>query len=259
MHLKKENSVAQKPLGTVYDGGFYKDVGEFLRKSYLDEGFTKGTVQEVDFLVELLHLSPGARILDVGCGPGRHSLELARRGFGTVGIDISEGFIEYARKVAVAKRLTAEFQVADARSLGFKGDFDAAICLCEGAFGLAGDDAGHRQILAGVSRALKPGATFVLTAINAFSATRNRDPATHIDPYTATSSWRQTFRSPQGEAREFEMHCTAFTYRELRWLLEGAGLEVCAGYGCVAGRFGREPLRLDDVEIMMVARKPMEA
>ena len=239
--------MAQKLFGTVYDGGFYKDVGEFLQKSYLDEGFTKGTMQEVDFLVGLLHLSPGARILDVGCGPGRHSLELARRGFNSVGVDIAEGFVVAAREVAEVEQLPAEFRVADARSLEFEAEFDDAICLCEGAFGLAGNDAGHQQILAGVSRALKPGATFVLTAINAFSATRNRDPATHIDAYTATSSWRQTFRSPQGEVREFEMHCTAFTYCELRWLLEGAGLEVCAGYGCVAGRFGREPLRLDDV------------
>ncbi len=225
----------------------------------LDEGFTKGTVQEVDFLVELLHLSPGARILDVGCGPGRHSLELARRGLNPVGVDIAEGFIADAREVAEGERLTAEFRVTDARFLEFEAEFDAAICLCEGAFGLAGDDAGHRQILAGVSRALRPGATFVLTVINAFSATRNQDPAAHTDPYTATSSWTQTFENVHGEARTFAMHCTAFTYRELRWLLEGAGLEVCAGYGCVAGRFGRELLRLADVEIMMVAGKPMEA
>jgi len=251
--------VAQKLLGTVYDGGFYKDIGEFLRKSYLAEGFTKGTVQEVDFLVELLHLLPGARILDVGCGPGRHSLALARRGFNPVGVDIAEGFITDAREAAEGERLTAEFRVADARWLELDAEFDAAICFCEGAFGLAGDDAGHRQILAGVSRALRPGATFVLTAINAFSATRNQDPAARTDPYTATSSWTQTFENVHGETRAFAMHCTAFTYRELRWLLEGAGLEVHAGYGCVAGQFARKPLGLDDVEIMMVARKLPEA
>lgn len=241
--------------GTVYDGSFHKAVSNFQRESYLDQGYTKGTEQEVNFLEELLQLPTGARILDVGCGPGRHSLELARRGFSTVGIDISEGFIEYARKGAEAERLTAEFRVADARSLECDAEFDAAICLCEGAFGLAGDDAGHRQILAGVSRALKPGATLVLTAINAFSATRNQDPANRFDPYTATSSWTQPFKNPQGEVREFEMHCTAFTYRELRWLLEGAGFEVHAGYGCVAGRFERKPVEVGDVEIMTVARK----
>ena len=206
--------------------------------------------------MELLKLPPGARILDVGCGAGRHSLELARRGFRTVGVDISTGLVKQARKVATAEQLPAEFQIGDARTFTFDAEFGAAICLCEGAFGLAGDDEGHRQILTGVSRALKPGAPFVLTAINAFSAARNQDAAASFDPYTATSSWRQTLQNPEGEAREFAMYCTAFTHRELKWLLDGAGFEVQAGYGCVAGRFELKPLELDDIEIMMVARKP---
>ena len=212
-----------------YDGSFYKDIGNFQREAYLNEGYTQGTAQEVDFLEELLQLPIGARILDVGCGAGRHSLELAQRGFRTVGIDISIGLVEYAQKVVAAEHLSAEFRLEDARKLEFEGDFDAAICLCEGAFGLAGDDDGHRQILTGVSRALKPGATFVLTTINAFSASRNEDAAATFDPYTATSSWRQTFQNPQGEARAFEMHCTAFTYRELRWLLGGGGVRGTCG------------------------------
>ncbi len=242
-----------------YDGSSYKDVGNFQREAYLDEGYTQGTEQEVDFLQELLQLPAGARILDVGCGAGRHSLELARRGFHTTGIDISSGLVECAQKVATAERLSAEFRLEDARKLEFEDDFDAAICLCEGAFGLAGDDDGHRQILTGVSRALRPGAPFVLTAINAFSAARNEDAASTFDPYTATSSWRQAFQNPSGETRAFEMHCTAFTYRELKWLLAGAGLEVRAGYGCVAGQFSRKPLEPADIEIMMVAQKPNDA
>jgi cyclopropane fatty-acyl-phospholipid synthase-like methyltransferase len=64
-----------------YDGAFYAEVGNFIKENYLEYGFTKGTVQEVDFLVEELKLEQGARILDIGCGAGRHSLELARRGF----------------------------------------------------------------------------------------------------------------------------------------------------------------------------------
>lgn len=243
-------------LDMDYDGTFYKEIGNFQRELYLDEGYTQGTGREVDFLLELLQLPPKARILDVGCGPGRHSLELARRGFNPSGIDIAENFIDYATEVAANEHLPAEFRVMDARSLEFESEFDAAICLCEGAFGLAGDEAAHRQILAGVSRALRPGARFVLTAINAFSATRNEDPAAYTDPYTATSSWTQSFKNPQGETQAFKMHCTTFTYRELKWLLEGAGLEVEAGYGCVAGNFTLEPLKLSDIEIMMVARKP---
>ena len=254
MCSKKENDVEKLP-GTVYDGRFYEKVGDFQRAAYLGEGYTQGTVQEVDFLQELLQLPPGARILDVGCGAGRHSLELARRGFHTLGVDIAAGLVEHAQKVANAERLTAEFQIGDARTLTFGAEFDAAVCLCEGAFGLAGDDDGHRRILAGVSRALKPGALFVLTAINAFSAAHNEDTVNQFDPYTATSSWHQTFHNPEGEAREFEMYCTAFTHRELRWLLGDAGFEVRAAYGCVAGQFERKPLELGDVEIMMVARQ----
>ena len=242
--------------GMDYDGAYHQGISNFQRERYLEQGFTQGTEQEVEFLLELLNLPPNAWVLDVGCGPGRHSLELARRGFHPVGIDIAETFIGYANEIATKEKLPAEFREMDARALEFEGEFDAAVCLCEGAFGVAGDETAHRQILAGVSRALRPGARFVLTAINAFSATRNEDPAMSTDPYTATSSWTQTLENPQGETRAFKMSCTAFTYRELKWLLEGAGLEVEAGYGCVAGNFTREPLKLSDIEIMMVARKP---
>jgi len=107
-----------------------------------------------------------------------------------------------------------------------------------------------------VSRALRPGAPFVLIAISALSVVRSQDPADpNFDPYTLTSRWTKTVRSPEGEARTFEFHCTAFTYRELKWLLGGAGLEVRAAYGCVAGRFEHKPLTLEDVEIMTVARR----
>ena len=64
--------------------------------AYLRYSFTKGTVQEVDFVVDALGLKPGDRVLDVGCGPGRHAHELARRGLVVHGIDISQRFIELA-------------------------------------------------------------------------------------------------------------------------------------------------------------------
>ncbi len=240
---------------TTYDGSYYQEIGDFQRELYGKMGFVQGTVQEVDFLADLLRLPDGARILDVGCGTGRHSLEFARRGFHPVGIDISSGLIDVAREIAATEHLDAAFHVGDARALDFAGEFDAAICLCQGAFGIAGDEAGHRQILAGVSRALRPGAPFVLTAINAVSAIRSQDPAASFDPYTLTSSWTETFRSPAGETQDMVVHCTAFTYRELKWLLEDAGLKVQAAYGCVAGGFERKSLTRDDIEIMMVAGK----
>jgi cyclopropane fatty-acyl-phospholipid synthase-like methyltransferase len=240
-----------------YDGAFYKAIGDFQRETYLEEGYTQGTVQEVAFLIEHLNLKPSSRILDVGCGTGRHCLEFAKRGFELVGVDISDGHIGVAKRLAAEQNLNAEFMVLDARAMNFNTEFDAAICLCEGAFGIAGDEMGHRQILAGTARALRPKTPFVLTAINALSAVRNLpNPGTiRFDPYTLTSYSKWTPTSPEGETREFDGYCTAFTYHELKWLLEGAGFVVQNAYGCVAGRFESKALTLEDIEIMMIAKK----
>src|SRR3954463_4969123 len=97
-----------------------------------------GTEQEVDFLVDALALKPGHRVLDVGCGPGRHALALARRGFDVIGVDLSPEFVALARAAAAAEGLTARFEEHDVRALAYDADFDAAICLCQGGFGLLG-------------------------------------------------------------------------------------------------------------------------
>mgnify|MGYP000076630291 CR=1 FL=1 len=234
-----------------YKGNFYEEIGDFLGEGYLNYGFTKGTIQEVDFLVELMKLETGASILDVGCGPGRHSLELARRGFTTVGVDISSSFIELACNRAIEEKLNAEFIVADARDLQLSQKFDGAICLCEGAFGLAGDDDGHQQILRGVHQALRPGSLFILTAINALSAARNEA----FDSYTGTTSSREIITNVEGDSKEVDIFTTAFTYRELKLLLENSGFKVLYGYGCTAGNFSKTLLSVDDIEIMMISQR----
>src|SRR5437870_159195 len=117
---------------------WFNEIASFLGKAYWapDTGrvmaFTKGTEQEVDFVVDTLGLEPGQRLLDVGCGPGRHALALARRGFDIVGVDLSDAFVELARKHAAAEALPAVFDVLDVRALSYDAEFDAAICLCQG-------------------------------------------------------------------------------------------------------------------------------
>ena len=71
-----------------------------MGEAYLRYSFTKGTAQEVDHIVRALRLSSGDRVLDVGCGPGRHAHELAQRGIAVHGIDISDRFVEIARAEA---------------------------------------------------------------------------------------------------------------------------------------------------------------
>ncbi|MGH2807935.1 MAG: class I SAM-dependent methyltransferase, partial [Actinomycetota bacterium] len=122
---------------------FFEGVGDHLGEAYLRYSFTKGTEQEVAFLLELLRLPAEARILDVGCGPGRHALPLARAGYQVTGIDVSERFLQIARDRANEQGIgggsLSLFHV-DARAMPFDHEFDAVLALCEGAFGLMGQD-----------------------------------------------------------------------------------------------------------------------
>ena len=112
---------------------------------YMDEVFTKNTITEVDFLVEEFQLPAGSLIIDVGCGTGRHSIELAKRGFNVTGIDISEGMLKEAEKTAQKENVKVKFIKADAVKFRTDEKFNAAVCLCEGAFALLGLDEDPRE------------------------------------------------------------------------------------------------------------------
>ena len=105
----------------VPSGPWFNPIAKHLGRAYWAPGtgrvmaFTKGTEQEVGFLVDALDLEPGERVLDVGCGPGRHAVALARRGIDVVGVDLSEDFIALARHAAMADEVRASFEVGDVR------------------------------------------------------------------------------------------------------------------------------------------------
>ena len=119
----------------------------------------EATQADVDFLWKHLELAPGARVLDVPCGAGRLTLPLAERGCVMTGVDISEEFVDAARRAAADRRLAATFAVADMRRLP-EGAFDAAFCFGN-SFGYL-DDAGNEEFLAAIGAALAPGGRFAL-------------------------------------------------------------------------------------------------
>jgi SAM-dependent methyltransferase len=239
--------VARRPAGA-----WFNPLADFLGPAYLRNAFTKGTEQEVDFLVDALGLVPGMRVLDVGCGPGRHSLALAHRGITAHGIDLSDRFVDLAR--AAATGLPATFEVLDVRDLPFDAEFDALVCLCQGGFGLlAGEE--DAALLARFTRALRPGGRLALSAFSAYFAVRWLEASDAFDPATGVHHERATLRDEHGAEREFDLWTTCFTATELRLLAFAAGLRVDAIHGVTPGDYAPRPPALDRPELLLVASR----
>jgi SAM-dependent methyltransferase len=227
---------------------------------YDDNGFTKNTLHEVDFLLEELQVPPGARILDVGCGTGRHSIELARRGYRVTGLDLSAEMLARARAKAQAAGVHVDWVRGDATKFSIDAPFDAAICLCEGAFGLLGssDDAVEHPlaILSNISRSLKPDGMALFTVLNGLWMVRmhKQQDVEHgsFDPLTLSQTGEHCPAEGHPPVRATER---AFVPTELVLLFRLAGLTVRHIWGGTAGNWGRRKIGLDEIEIMVVARK----
>jgi len=116
---------------------------------------------EVDQVITLLGVQAGATILDLGCGPGRHSLELARRGYRVTGVDRTAWYLDQARKQAQAEGLVIEFVQEDMRRFCRLEGFDVAINMFT-AFGYFEDPADDRRVAEDLHRCLKPGGTLLM-------------------------------------------------------------------------------------------------
>ena len=233
------------------EGHWFEAMARFLGPAYLRYSFTKGTEQEADFLVDVLGLVPGARILDVGCGPGRHAHALARRGMQVHGVDISEDYVRLATADAPDG---ATFQRGDARRLRFDGEFDAAISLCQGGFGLVGED--DPTVIDGMARAVRPGGLVALSAFSAYFALRHLEEGETFDAAAGVNHERAVLRNEAGDEETFDLYTSCFTPRELRLLCARSGLEVVDIWAVTPGRYGRRPPSIDEPEHLVVARRP---
>ena len=220
-----------------------------MGSAYLRYSFTKGTVNEIDFIVSQLGLQPGARILDVGCGPGRHSHELARRGFLVHGIDISQAFIDLATADAVDG---SSFERMDARAMTFDNEFDVAICLCQGAFGLMTAGGHDIDVLTGIRRALKPTGTLVLSAFNAYFAVKYFDEAV-FDADSGVSHEKTEVRNQDGEVLGADLWTGCYTPRELRLMLEKAKMNVRDIFSVDPGAYANAVPSLETSEYLVIA------
>ncbi|MDW7680621.1 MAG: class I SAM-dependent methyltransferase, partial [bacterium] len=220
-----------------------------LAKEHIDQSGEEGTIQEVDFIRRLFNLGNAEHILDVGCGTGRHSVELAKRGYCVTGLDYSRQMINSARWYARQQKVSVRFVHQDARRMSFDREFDGAISICEGAFGLMINDEDNILIL-------KPNGKLLLNVLHAAFAFRHPEQDVYFDPTTCYGYWTEELTTKTGNLKKIYCCNRYYTFPEIKKILEEIGFVVLRGYGCLTGQFRRKKIELDDFEILVYAVKP---
>jgi SAM-dependent methyltransferase len=250
---------------------WYESLFENYGQKYDNEIFTQGTLGECDFIEKELNFDKSLKIIDVGCGTGRHTIELSKRGYLVTGIDLSETQLERAREKAKAADLKIDLLKHDARNLPFDNQFDAAIMLCEGGFPLMETDEMNYEILQNVSKALKPKAKFIFTtlnglfplyhSVNEFHGDGKQDgnatyKSTHFDLMTFRDHNVTTFEDDNGNVKQLDCNERYYVPSEITLLLKSLGftkIEIC---GAKLGAFSKEDkLTTEDYEMLIIAER----
>lgn len=246
---------------------WYEALFADFARTYDQESFTQGTAGEVDFVERELAADHTKRILDIGCGTGRHAIELARRGYRVTGFDLSEAQLRLAREKAAKAGVVVDFQRRDATLPHFDQEFDAVIMFCEGAFPLMETDEKNHAILRHARAALRPSGKLLLTTLNALfplfhsvkdfldaNASGAATDRLTFDLMTFREHARLTFTDDAGRSQTVETSERYYTPPEMRWLLQTAGFATVEIFGCHLGAFSREHvLTPDDFEMLVVA------
>jgi SAM-dependent methyltransferase len=210
----------------------------------------QATQSEAEFVIDTMNLSPGANVLDVGCGYGRHAMELAARGFHVVGLDLSTPLLVRGGEEAHRRGLTINFVRGDMRELDFENQFEGAYCLFS-TFGYF-DDETNKKTLQNVARALKPHGKVLIEILNRDYVIQDLptrvwwegDGCVVLEEVELNyfSSRIQVNRSvvfDDGRQLEQEISVRAYSLHEIGKLMHAAGfrvLEVSGGYQ-MRGRF----------------------
>jgi 2-polyprenyl-3-methyl-5-hydroxy-6-metoxy-1,4-benzoquinol methylase len=259
--IRKENHMKQ----------WYEELFENYAETYDKEEFTKGTIGECDFIEKEINYDKTAKILDIGCGTGKHSIELSKRGYAVTGIDLSESQLKRAKQKASKQSLKIDFQKHDARIPHFSNAFDLVIMLCEGGFPLMETDEMNFQILQNAANALKSRGKLIFTTLNGlfplfhsvkdFLAAEKKDGvATYRDNTFNLMTFRDhnitEFVDDFGNKRSLVCNERYYVPSEIRWLLTSLNFKTIDIFGAKLGAFSRnDNLTTEDFEMLVIAEK----
>jgi 2-polyprenyl-3-methyl-5-hydroxy-6-metoxy-1,4-benzoquinol methylase len=250
---------------------WYETLFENYAKTYEKESFTQGTDGECDFIEQELNHNKSLKIVGVGCGTGRHSIELTKRGYSVTRFDFSESQLALALEKTIKENLTISFLKHDAIDLPFNKEFDLAIMLCEGGFPLMETDEMNFEILKSVTKSLKDNAKVIFTTLNGLfplfhsiekfcSAISNTDNAA----YQTNSFDLMTFRDfnitkfvdDSGKTISLECNERYYVPSEITWLLKSLRYKKIDIYSAKLGAFSRnDKLTTKDFEMLVIAEK----
>ena len=229
-----------------------KSYFDVIAADYDKRSRIKPGAKEIDLIVEELDLPVGSRILDVGCGTGRHAIELAKRGFVVTGVDFSEQMLAIASAKSAVENLSIEWICTDARTFLRTDGFDAAISFTGGAFGVldSTDDPVQSDLLLleSLYKNLLAGGVLLVEAISASFQVRNVD-------VRELQSGEFNLRDMTVRGPGYRERCYVPT--EIKLLFRYAGFKVLHIWGRDKKDWytGRRSLNIGDELMLVVARK----
>jgi SAM-dependent methyltransferase len=233
-----------------------------LQGVIFDDQRIAGTRREVDGILAQTGVLPPATILDLGCGPGRHCLEFARRGYDVIGVDGCAAYLEQAEEAAEAEGLTVEWVEIDMHQFDADRPLDLALCLYS-SFGYQ-TEAHDRALLSRTFRGLRPGGVFVMELM---TQELFQEGIVSVDSFQegelfikrkihwngadlVRMNWE--IHTPDGATRNYPTQFRLYNAPELVAMLQAAGFEPVDVRGDLLGApFGEEAELL-----VLVAHKP---
>jgi len=239
----------------------------FFDKTYLNFGLKpleRKAKEEVDFILKVLKITKNTLILDIGCGAGRHSIKLAKRGYRIVGIDFKRDYINHCKERARKLSLKTKFMQVDMRNLKFKNKFDVVINVFT-SFGYFKSEEENLEVLRKIAKALKKNGKFLIDVTNRDYIIKHFKKKgltklkygyirkeRYFDFSTSIVNAKWTFLSKnKRKISEKKISCRVYSYHELKNMFEKVGLKVIKSFG----NFKGEKISSNTKRLILIGRK----